>query len=112
MLPTLHTRAVAPATVELLKMLVQVPELSTFALAGGTALALYKGHRISIDLEWISIFLHYNNILIAHSLIFCTDYITRAVFAWHSFIGNIANNCFDMRKALIFKKIFCDFVSR
>jgi Nucleotidyl transferase AbiEii toxin, Type IV TA system len=51
MLPTLHTRAVAPATVELLRRLIQVPELSAFALAGGTALALYKGHRISIDLD-------------------------------------------------------------
>ncbi len=51
MLSTLHTRAVAPATLELLSELMLLPELGNFALAGGTALALYKGHRVSIDLD-------------------------------------------------------------
>lgn len=51
MLPTLHTGAVHPATLELLSDLMNLPELRSFALVGGTALALYKGHRISIDLD-------------------------------------------------------------
>jgi predicted nucleotidyltransferase component of viral defense system len=38
-------------TLELLKKLMQVPELKDFYLAGGTALALYYGHRRSIDLD-------------------------------------------------------------
>ncbi len=51
MLSTLHTRAVAPPTLELLNELLRLPELYDFALVGGTALALYKGHRVSIDLD-------------------------------------------------------------
>jgi hypothetical protein len=37
-----------------LKQLMLIPELSSFALAGGTALALRYGHRESIDLDLFS----------------------------------------------------------
>jgi len=47
----LHTETVERETLELLKRLAHDPELSGFNLAGGTALALYLGHRISIDLD-------------------------------------------------------------
>lgn len=46
----LHTKTVKRETLELLKELAHDPELSGFNLAGGTALALYLSHRISIDL--------------------------------------------------------------
>lgn len=42
---------VYPATLELLKSLMQMPELQEFFLVGGTALALQIGHRISVDLD-------------------------------------------------------------
>jgi predicted nucleotidyltransferase component of viral defense system len=54
MLPTLHTRAVAAPTLGLLNELMQLPEIRDFALAGGTALALHKGHRISVDLDFFT----------------------------------------------------------
>ena len=38
-------------TYELLKKLMQIPELSEFVLVGGTNLSLKFGHRISIDLD-------------------------------------------------------------
>jgi len=47
----LYTQTVAPATLELLKQLLAIPELNKFALVGGTNLALQLGHRISIDLD-------------------------------------------------------------
>lgn len=47
----LHTEAVTGATLELLKNLMQVPELKQFGLVGGTNLALRFGHRLSIDLD-------------------------------------------------------------
>lgn len=47
----LHTETVKGETLELLKEITHDPELSGFNLAGGTALALYMGHRLSIDLE-------------------------------------------------------------
>ncbi len=47
----LQYRSVYPQTLELLKQLMQVPELNNFFLVGGTALALQIGHRISVDLD-------------------------------------------------------------
>lgn len=47
----LQTQTVEGTTFELLKKLMQDNKLSQFNLAGGTALALYMGHRMSIDLD-------------------------------------------------------------
>ena len=47
----LYTQTVAPRTLELLKKLEAEPSLAAFNLAGGTALALYLGHRKSADLD-------------------------------------------------------------
>ena len=50
----LHTETVSPATLELLKHLMNDSRLQDFALVGGTALALQMGHRISVDLDLFS----------------------------------------------------------
>lgn len=50
----LQYSTVEPRTLEILKRLMAMPELKSFYLAGGTALALYRGHRISIDLDLFS----------------------------------------------------------
>ncbi len=47
----LHTRTVEPRTFELLKSLMSLDILKDFYLVGGTALALQKGHRYSVDLD-------------------------------------------------------------
>lgn len=47
----LQTRTVEPRTLELLKELMTLSEVTPFYLVGGTALALQLGHRISIDLD-------------------------------------------------------------
>lgn len=47
----LHKDTVKGETFKLLEMLMQDKRLENFNLAGGTALALYLGHRISIDLD-------------------------------------------------------------
>lgn len=50
----LHKETVEPATLDLIKKLQADPELSGFQMAGGTALALMIGHRISIDIDLFS----------------------------------------------------------
>lgn len=50
----LQFSAIEPATLELLKALMNVPELENFSLVGGTALALKYGHRKSLDLDLFS----------------------------------------------------------
>ncbi len=47
----LHTDVVKGETLELLKRLEKEQCLSNFNLAGGTALAMYLGHRKSVDLD-------------------------------------------------------------
>ena len=46
-----HWEAVVPDTRQLLQELGGLPDLDPFYLAGGTALALHLGHRISQDLD-------------------------------------------------------------
>lgn len=48
----LYTSALPNGTLELLKRLMAIPEIEDFNLAGGTALALHIGHRISFDLDF------------------------------------------------------------
>ena len=52
----LFTKAVEPATLELLKSLQSRNYLNGFNLVGGTALALYLGHRTSVDIDLFSNF--------------------------------------------------------
>ena len=47
----LHEDATSPELLSLLRQLMAEPVLGTFVLAGGTALALYFGHRRSLDLD-------------------------------------------------------------
>ena len=47
----LHTEAIKGETFELLKILMKDEQLTDFNLAGGTSLALYLGHRKSIDFD-------------------------------------------------------------
>ncbi|MDE5703931.1 MAG: nucleotidyl transferase AbiEii/AbiGii toxin family protein [Bacteroidales bacterium] len=62
----LHTEVVAGETLELLKTLEADTLLSRFALAGGTSLALYLGHRMSVDLDLFTPEPFEANILKAH----------------------------------------------
>lgn len=48
---TLHTEAVPPALLDVLRHLASTPELEDFHLVGGTALALRLGHRQSVDID-------------------------------------------------------------
>ena len=48
----LHRKTIDTSTLELLRKLQSLPELSQTRLVGGTALALQLGHRKSIDLDF------------------------------------------------------------
>lgn len=62
----LRTETVTPATLELLKGLMEDKQLDEFFLAGGTALSLQIGHRISIDLDFFALEGFDGNTLSAH----------------------------------------------
>ncbi len=50
----LYSQTVAPPALALLKKLCKEPQLQEFALGGGTGIALQKGHRISVDLDFFT----------------------------------------------------------
>jgi hypothetical protein len=50
----LQYQTIAPDTIALLKELMDMPDLNSFYLAGGTSLALQLGHRISEDLDFFT----------------------------------------------------------
>ena len=52
----LHYSTIKPESLRILKELMQLPELNNFYLVGGSALSLYYGHRISVDLNLFSTF--------------------------------------------------------
>jgi len=47
----LHTETVLPCTLDILKRIQALPNVSELRLVGGTALALHIGHRKSVDLD-------------------------------------------------------------
>ncbi len=49
----LHFETIIPETRFILEDLMQKEDLKNYRLVGGTALALYKGHRISDDLDML-----------------------------------------------------------
>jgi hypothetical protein len=51
---TFHAEAVTPGCQQAMALLRDQSLLSGFYLAGGTALALHIGHRISTDLDWFT----------------------------------------------------------
>jgi len=50
----LHLTILSPAQHALLPRLAKVLDESGMYLAGGTALALYRGHRLSVDFDWFT----------------------------------------------------------
>lgn len=48
---TLHWNTVSPTLQVLFRQLMSAPEFSAFRLVGGTALSLYLGHRMSVDID-------------------------------------------------------------
>lgn len=48
----LHYATVLPDTLQLLRDIQAIPQMSGYPLVGGTALALQIGHRLSIDLDF------------------------------------------------------------
>jgi predicted nucleotidyltransferase component of viral defense system len=50
----LQVQEVSPELLAVLRRLMSLPQLESFYLAGGTALALHYGHRVSVDIDLFS----------------------------------------------------------
>ena len=47
----LQKQTTRPELIQILEVLMSIPQLSSFRLVGGTALSLFKGHRVSVDID-------------------------------------------------------------
>src|SRR3989338_8746809 len=50
----MFTQAVLPDTIRAIKLISKLPSIQKAYLAGGSALALHIGHRISVDLDFFT----------------------------------------------------------
>ncbi|MDP3994609.1 MAG: nucleotidyl transferase AbiEii/AbiGii toxin family protein [bacterium] len=50
----MFTKTLLPDTVRAIKLVSDIPIIKRAYLAGGTALALHLGHRISVDLDFFT----------------------------------------------------------
>ncbi len=76
----LHKTTVAETTLDIIKSVCSLPELTDFYLAGGTALSLQIGHRKSIDMDFFtnnSFDANQLNDLLAEELNFKRSYIEK-----------------------------------
>lgn len=90
----LHTETVEGKTLQLLKQLQREEEMASFCLAGGTALALYLGHRKSVDLDFFSPMPFDVSVLrgvLEVKYGFCTDFVAKNTLRGH--IGGIKVDC-------------------
>lgn len=89
----LYYSTVEPTTLSLLKRLMQLNELSTCSLVGGTALSLKYGHRKSIDIDLFSVeALAIDKIINALTQEFKSDFFYEkqsAKFGLFSYIQNV-----------------------
>ncbi len=108
----LQTQTVEPGTLALLRQLMELPELASFSLVGGTALSLKYGHRISIDLDmFCEEAFERETILKAVEKAFGKDFVYDGkVLRWaiFGFIHNIKVDFVHYQHPLIGKKEFID----
>lgn len=50
----LHRETITPELLDIAEALVSAPELNSFRIVGGTAVALHIGHRTSVDIDFFS----------------------------------------------------------
>lgn len=109
----LHYNTVEPRTQFVLNSLMQIPELKSFSLVGGTALSLYFGHRISIDLDLFSVE-KFDHLIIEEALVkqfgntFQYEPTTNKHFGIFCFIENIKVDIVKIPQALLYNSDVID----
>lgn len=63
----MFTKTLLPDTLRAIKLIAGLPEIKKAYLAGGTALALQLGHRVSVDLDFFTL-LEFNEKQLAEKL--------------------------------------------
>jgi len=71
----LQTHTIESSTLDILKRLQHVPELANTRLVGGSAIALYIGHRHSIDIDLFGLIEHHDIVLLLNELGFDSFFI-------------------------------------
>lgn len=90
----MFTKALHPDTLRALKLVSKITLIKNSYLAGGTALALHLGHRVSVDLDFFTPQALDENIL-ANNLKEIPEFVEEGK-AWRTVWGSIANTKFSL----------------
>ena len=90
----MFTKTLLPDTVRAIKLISDIPTIKRAYLAGGTALALHLGHRISVDLDFFTQDKLDENVLAA-DLSRLPDFIEEGK-AWKTVWGKIGKTKFSL----------------
>ena len=90
----MFTKALHPDTLRALKLISNIDLVKKSYLAGGTALALHLGHRISVDLDFFTPIALDENVL-ASSLKEIPGFVEEGK-AWRTVWGNVENTKFSL----------------
>ena len=90
----MFTKALLPDTIRALQLVSKVPVIKRAYLAGGTALALHLGHRVSVDLDFFTKEELDEKILVA-DLLQLTEFKKEAE-AWRTVMGKVGKTKFSI----------------
>lgn len=90
----MFTKALHPDTLRALKLVSKISLIKKSYLAGGTALALHLGHRVSVDLDFFTPEALDENIL-SNNLKEIPDFVEEGK-AWRTIWGRVANTKFSL----------------
>ncbi len=90
----MFTTALLPDTLAAIQLAGKIPVINEAYLAGGTALALHLGHRISVDLDFFTSH-DFNEQELESELQKETDFILERI-AWRTILGRIGETKFSL----------------
>lgn len=90
----MFTKTLLPDTFRAIKLTGKIPEIKRCYLAGGTALALQIGHRVSIDLDFFTTF-DFDEKIVEQNLAQFPEFIKEGT-AWKTIWGKIEETKFSM----------------
>jgi predicted nucleotidyltransferase component of viral defense system len=90
----MFTKTLLPDTLRAIQLIANFPEIDKAYLAGGTALALQIGHRISVDLDFFTVH-EFNEMELSSKLEKLSGYTKDRIAKW-TILGKIGETKFSM----------------
>lgn len=91
----MFTNTLTPDTLRAIRTVAQIPAIANAYLAGGTALSLQIGHRISVDLDFFTLHIFDENVLLMDLTGKIKTFVKQQT-AWRTILGLVENTKFSI----------------